>query len=205
MVSAIPGVRVENGQDVLAVYEAVEAAVERARSGDGPSLVEVMTYRFNEHSEGLRLSTDYRDADEKERWLELDPIVLFRTELESRRVATDAEPRRPGERGDGRGGRSLRVQPDQPLSRTVRGVCGPVHRADRRTVMVMMSYLGAIGAAQREAMDADSRVIIMGEDVEANVYGTTGAGKSRAVEGDFLQRYRTRADPRTHRSQRRLS
>lgn len=55
--------------------------------------------------------------------------------------------------------------------------------------MVMMSYLGAIGAAQREAMDADSRVIIMGEDVEANVYGTTGAGKSRAVEGDFLQRY----------------
>ncbi|MDT0263223.1 alpha-ketoacid dehydrogenase subunit beta [Jatrophihabitans lederbergiae] len=55
--------------------------------------------------------------------------------------------------------------------------------------MVMMSYLGAIGAAQREAMDADSRVIIMGEDVEANVYGTTGAGKSRAVEGDFLQLY----------------
>ena len=53
----------------------------------------------------------------------------------------------------------------------------------------MMSYLGAIGAAQREAMDADERVIIMGEDVEANVYGTTGAGKSRAAEGDFLQRY----------------
>jgi pyruvate dehydrogenase E1 component beta subunit len=53
-----------------------------------------------------------------------------------------------------------------------------------------MSYLGAIGAAQREAMDADERVIIIGEDVEANVYGTTGgAGKSRAAEGDFLQRY----------------
>lgn len=56
--------------------------------------------------------------------------------------------------------------------------------------MTVMSYLGAIGAAQREAMDADSRVIIIGEDVEANVYGTTGgAGKSRAREGDFLQRY----------------
>ena len=53
----------------------------------------------------------------------------------------------------------------------------------------MMSYLGAIGAAQREAMHADERVIIIGEDVEANVYGTTGAGKSRAAEGDFLQRY----------------
>ena len=56
--------------------------------------------------------------------------------------------------------------------------------------MVMMSYLGAIGAAQKEAMDADSRVILIGEDVEANVYGTTGGtGKSRAIEGDFLQRY----------------
>ena len=55
--------------------------------------------------------------------------------------------------------------------------------------MTIMSYLGAIGAAQREAMDANSRVIIMGEDVEANVYGTMGGGKSRADKGDFLQMY----------------
>ncbi|MCC5577823.1 alpha-ketoacid dehydrogenase subunit beta [Microtetraspora sp. AC03309] len=53
--------------------------------------------------------------------------------------------------------------------------------------MSVMSYLGAIGAAQREAMEADERVIIVGEDVEANVYGTTGGGKSRSSEGDFLQ------------------
>nr|WP_229674422.1 transketolase C-terminal domain-containing protein [Nakamurella endophytica] len=53
-----------------------------------------------------------------------------------------------------------------------------------------MSYLGAIGAAQREAMQADERVIIIGEDVEANVYGTTGgSGKSRAQQGDFLQMF----------------
>lgn len=55
--------------------------------------------------------------------------------------------------------------------------------------MSVMSYLAAIGAAQGEAMDADPRVIIIGEDVEANVYGTTGGGKARASEGDFLQRY----------------
>ena len=55
--------------------------------------------------------------------------------------------------------------------------------------MSVMSFLGAIGAAQREAMDADERVIIIGEDVEANVYGTTGGGKSRADKGDFLQMY----------------
>jgi acetoin:2,6-dichlorophenolindophenol oxidoreductase subunit beta len=55
--------------------------------------------------------------------------------------------------------------------------------------MTIMSYLGAIGAAQREAMEADARVIIMGEDVEANVYGTMGGGKSRADKGDFLQTF----------------
>lgn len=55
--------------------------------------------------------------------------------------------------------------------------------------MTVMSYLGAIGAAQREAMESDPRVIIMGEDVEANVYGTMGGGKSRADKGDFLQMF----------------
>ena len=77
----MPGIRVEEGQDVLAVYAAVSGAVARARAGGGPSLVEVMTYRYNEHSEGLRLGTDYRDAEEREAWLKKDPIVLFRNYL----------------------------------------------------------------------------------------------------------------------------
>lgn len=55
--------------------------------------------------------------------------------------------------------------------------------------MTIMSYLGAIGAAQREAMESDERVVIIGEDVEANVYGTTGAGKSRKDKGDFLEMF----------------
>lgn len=55
--------------------------------------------------------------------------------------------------------------------------------------MTVMSYLGAIGAAQREALEADDRVILIGEDVEANVYGTTGASKSRSAQGDFVQAF----------------
>ena len=56
--------------------------------------------------------------------------------------------------------------------------------------MSIMTYLGAIGAAQREALAADERVILIGEDVEANVYGTTGGtGKNRAAEGDFTQAF----------------
>jgi TPP-dependent pyruvate/acetoin dehydrogenase alpha subunit len=87
----MPGVRVEDGQDVLAVFGAVTAAVDRARRGEGPSLVEVVTYRFNEHSEGLRLGTDYRDADEKAAWSGRDPIVLFRQYLEREGIATAEE------------------------------------------------------------------------------------------------------------------
>ena len=55
--------------------------------------------------------------------------------------------------------------------------------------MTIMTYIAAIGAAQREAMLADKRVIILGEDIEANVYGTTGAGKTRAETGDFVQEF----------------
>ena len=87
----IAGVRVEDGQDVLAVHAATLDAVERGRRGEGPTLVEVVTYRFHEHSEGLRLGTDYRDADEKEQWLGRDPIALFRTHLVEKGIATDVE------------------------------------------------------------------------------------------------------------------
>ncbi|SDE95107.1 pyruvate dehydrogenase E1 component beta subunit [Paracoccus isoporae] len=55
--------------------------------------------------------------------------------------------------------------------------------------MSVMTYIGAIGAAQQEAMIADERVIIIGEDVEANVYGTTGGGKQRAEKGDFVEQF----------------
>ncbi len=88
---AMPGVRVEDGQDVLEVYEATKAAVDRARRGEGPSLVEVVTYRFNEHSEGLRLGTDYRNAVERAEWTSRDPIVLFRQRLIDDGVATAEE------------------------------------------------------------------------------------------------------------------
>jgi TPP-dependent pyruvate/acetoin dehydrogenase alpha subunit len=85
----MPGVRVEDGQSVLTVYEAVKTAVDQARAGKGPSLVEVMTYRFNEHSEGLRLAVDYRNPEEKASWLARDPIKMFRAYLIEQGVADE--------------------------------------------------------------------------------------------------------------------
>ncbi len=86
----MPGVRVEDGQSVLTVYDAVKTAVDRARAGQGPSFVEVVTYRFNEHSEGLRLAVDYRDAEQKAAWLQRDPVKLFRAHMLEQSIADEA-------------------------------------------------------------------------------------------------------------------
>ena len=78
---AMPGVLVD-GMDVLAVLQASQAAVERARRGEGPTLIECSTYRFVGHSQhdpdnGLK----YRSAEELERWRQRDPVVTFRAAL----------------------------------------------------------------------------------------------------------------------------
>jgi 2-oxoisovalerate dehydrogenase E1 component alpha subunit len=85
-----PGVVVD-GNDVLAVYEVAKAAVERARAGQGPTLIEAKTYRIVPHSsdDDDRL---YRSREEVEPWREeKDPIHRFRAYLLDRRVVTDAD------------------------------------------------------------------------------------------------------------------
>lgn len=74
----VPGVVVD-GQDVMAVYKAVQTAVDRARAGDGPSLIECKTYRIRPHSEGSRaLRIDEpRPQEEVDEWKEKDPIAMF--------------------------------------------------------------------------------------------------------------------------------
>ena len=76
----MPGVVVD-GQDALAVHEAVAAAVGRARNGEGPTLIEAKTYRYMEHAVGLIIRIPYRTEEEIERWRERDPITLLRTRL----------------------------------------------------------------------------------------------------------------------------
>ena len=75
----IPGACVD-GNDVLAVYEAAEAAVARARKGEGPSLLECKTYRWTGHFVGDTW-TSYRSKEEVEEWKKRDPVKLFREKL----------------------------------------------------------------------------------------------------------------------------
>lgn len=87
----IPGVIVD-GQDVLAVFDAVFAATTRARAGDGPSLIEAKTYRYREHSEltGYKLP-EYRPDAEVVFWQARDPIELFATFLKETGNVDDGE------------------------------------------------------------------------------------------------------------------
>ena len=74
----MPGVTVD-GNDVMAVYETVSEAVKRARSGEGPTLVECKTYRWKGHFEGDPMV--YRAREELEEWKKKDPITRFRKQL----------------------------------------------------------------------------------------------------------------------------
>ena len=77
-----------DGQDVLAVREAAAAAVDRARRGDGPTLIGATTYRFLGHSRAD--PSAYRDKLEEERWKQRDPLALARAVLGADDGATGA-------------------------------------------------------------------------------------------------------------------
>ncbi len=84
----IPGVTVD-GNDVVAVYETVAEAVKRARSGDGPSLVECKTWRWRGHFEGD--PSVYKDPAEQAEWIKKDPIPRLAKQLLDLGYATQAE------------------------------------------------------------------------------------------------------------------
>jgi pyruvate dehydrogenase E1 component alpha subunit len=80
----IPAIQVD-GNDVLAVYSAVREAVEAARSGKGPRIVEAVTYRMSMHTTADD-PTKYRNEEELEYWRKRDPIDRFRKYLKKKKI-----------------------------------------------------------------------------------------------------------------------
>lgn len=87
-VFGMAGVEVD-GMDVLAVRAAAKEAVARARAGEGPTLIEALTYRFRGHS--LADPDELRSPEEKEFWQARDPITRFATYLTKHDLATQEE------------------------------------------------------------------------------------------------------------------
>ncbi len=84
----MPSERVD-GMDVLAVREATERAIERAREGEGPSFIEAVTYRFRGHS--MSDPDDYRTKREEKIWKERDPIVKLAKQLRDKAIISPDE------------------------------------------------------------------------------------------------------------------
>ena len=76
-----------NGNDVLAVYQATQGALARARAGDGPTLIECKTYRWHGHSEHDKAF--YRTDEELAMWKSRDPIPTFTTYLQTQHILDD--------------------------------------------------------------------------------------------------------------------
>jgi len=85
----MPGYVVD-GNDVLAVYQVMSDCVARARAGDGPSLIEAITYRMGAHTTADD-PTKYRPAAELEAWRKRDPITRFHKFLLDRQMLTEPE------------------------------------------------------------------------------------------------------------------
>jgi pyruvate dehydrogenase E1 component alpha subunit len=87
--AGIKGVQVD-GMDVLAVIKAVRDAAERGRSGEGATLIELLTYRFRPHSMADD-TTKYRTKDEEAEWALKDPLIRFGKFLEKKGLWSDEE------------------------------------------------------------------------------------------------------------------
>jgi 2-oxoisovalerate dehydrogenase E1 component len=180
----IPGETVD-GMDVVAVYRAVRAAVERARRGEGPTLIEAITYRYRGHSKSDRQV--YRTKDEVQAWMARDPIARLREALIARGWLSEAEAAALEERAREAVAEALRAaegDPEPEVAQLTEGVYAEdplfpprwIRQAFGSEVPVEppagtreLSYAEALREAMAQAMAADERVFLMGEDI--GVYG----------------------------------
>lgn len=75
--------------DALAVYQATKEARDRAVNGDGPTLIETITYRYGPHTMAGDDPTKYRTSDEDSEWEKKDPLVRYRKFLEAKGLWTE--------------------------------------------------------------------------------------------------------------------
>jgi len=174
----IPGARVD-GNDVHAVFEAVSAAVARARRGEGPSLVEAVTYRWGGHSMRANLP-DYRTKEEEREWMERDPIARLGHHLVESRHVTPIRLKELEERVEVELDRAVefaKASPEPSVELMEASVYAP-HvevREPAPTGGRELTMAEALNEALHGEMQRDARVFVMGEDVGliGGIFGVT--------------------------------
>jgi 2-oxoisovalerate dehydrogenase E1 component len=163
----IPAARVD-GNDLLAVYEAVGEAVARARRGEGPSCVEAVTYRWGGHSMRANLP-DYRTKQEELEWMEKDPVARVERRLTDMGVGElRLKELRQRVEGELDAAVAYGIESPEPTVEIMEAavyapharVTEPASRAGRE-----MTFAEALNTALHQEMSRDERVFLMGEDV----------------------------------------
>ena len=166
----MPGVVID-GNDILAVMAAVTEAGDRGRGGDGPTLIEAKTYRMRGHEEAS--GTSYVPPDELARWAERDPLLRLESVLDGRGLlpAPDREAMRVEIAADvdARVEAALAApEPDSTVEREIEAVfAAPAAVRERPPAgpAADLRYLDAISDGLREAMRADDRILLLGQDI----------------------------------------
>ena len=187
----IPGETVD-GMDPLAVYESVQRAVEHARAGNGPVLINALTYRYYGHSKSDKQL--YRTKQEVETWKAKDPIPAFSQHLVAAGILSAAEATALETQaqkivedaiiwGDAGPEPSLEhltddvyddeaavlAAPERVLPAWIKTAFGPQTLINPEPGTREISYSEALREAMQQALQADPRVYLMGEDI--GVYG----------------------------------
>ena len=165
---SMPGITID-GNDVVEVYHVVNEAVERARAGEGPSLIEAMTYRWGQHSMRANLN-DPRPKEEFDHWMARDPLKRTQEELLKSKSVTKKRLTEINKTADSELGSAIDFGLDSPepeLSVLDTAVYAP-HVAfvepgpdgGRE-----LSFIEALNEAFHQEMARDENVILMGEDI----------------------------------------
>lgn len=171
-----------DGNDVRAVYEATQRALRRARSGEGPTLLECLTYRWHGHMEGE--SVGYRSAEEITAWKDKCPIKRMREALHARGCLDDVA------------SNALSASADRAVADAwTRATAAPapdraaltrdVYAPDARSLYVPtpipastreITYSQALFEALAEEIARDDRTYLLGEDVTTGGYFSVTVG-----------------------------
>jgi 2-oxoisovalerate dehydrogenase E1 component len=175
-----------DGNDVWAVYSTTQEAVARARRGEGPTLLEFLTYRWRGHMEGE--DADYRDPAEIEEWKARCPIHRLERELLERGVLGTAQIEDIARQAETAVREALAFaleSPDPPAEALTEDVYAPELASLYRSAASgptmseatrEISYSKALFEALAEEIGRDERVFLLGEDVSTGGYFAVTAG-----------------------------
>ncbi len=175
----VPGHLID-GNDAVAVLETVRRAALRARGGQGPTLIEAITYRWGDHSMRANLPT-YRTEQEEAEWRTLDPIARLTALTFERKLLNEDDQsslRRDAEREIEAAITWASALPEPDLDTAMKLVAAKQAETDFSEPVSgqrKLTYASAINEAMHQEMARDDRVIILGEDVgkTGGIFGLT--------------------------------